>query len=483
MHYKEQQIRAQKMIVSYDSMISPDNPVRLIDLICKKFISENPLKIVWKGSSSKGRKSYPAQSMLSLLVYGYFNGIASSRRMERETYRNIEMIWLMESLQPDHWTICDFRRNNEQLIKELLKSFRKFLLDGTYATGNRLVFDGSKVKAYASRDMLKAEGIAKKLEDIDKSLAEFMSQMESNDTRDDELETAREEIRLLREKIEKLEVQKSKLESARKILETSGKKQIALNDIDAVLVKGRDGKFAGYNVQNGVEPKGHFIMSNEVTTDANDLNQLGSRIERAKEDTGLSLQETVADCGFGNMSQIIDIEENGIQCYVPLQASYRDKEKEGGSVFEYDKEDDTYLCSQGKRLHLYAKKQKHHGGTYNIYKCRECDGCPARNSCTKSKTGRIYRRNIEQERIDLYKEKLKSNYSKERIAERKGIVEHPFGTIKWLMGKYNFLLKGKEKTQIESDLYTTAYNIKRLINCTDLSVLMGKVIIYNWAMA
>jgi len=483
MHFKEGQYRGQMMMVSYETMILPDNPVRLIDLLCRKFIADNPWREEWKGKEEKGRKSYPPLAMLGLLVYGYFNGLSSSRKLERETYRNIELLWLMEGLQPDHWTICEFRRDNGQLVKDVLKTFRRFLLDEEYATGKKLVFDGTKIKAYASRDMLNSEGIRHKLENLDKSIADYLSQLEANDSSDDALETAQEEIRQLKEKIAKLEAQRTKLEIAGKALEDSGKKLISPNDPDAVLVKGRDGKFAGYNVQNGVEPKGHFIMSNEATTDPNDLNQLRNCIERAAEETGLVPQEAVADRGYGNMSQIIDIEDNGIQCYVPLQSSTRDIEKEGGIVFEYDKSDDTYVCPQGKRLLLFQKNQRYGERIYNIYKCRECDGCPIRSSCTKSKTGRVYKRNIEQERIDLYKEKLKSDYSKERIAERKGIVEHPFGTIKWLMGKFQFLLTGKGKVQTEYNLYATAYNIKRLMGKSSIFELLCKIESYNWALA
>lgn len=483
MHFKEGQYRGQMMMVSYETMILPDNPVRLIDLLCRKFIADNPSRKEWKGKEGKGRKSYPPLAMLGLLVYGYFNGLSSSRKLERETYRNIELRWLMEGLQPDHWTICEFRRDNGQLIKDMLKIFRRFLLDEDYATGKKLVFDGTKIKAYASRDMLNSDGIRHKLENLDKSIADYLSQLEVNDSADDALETAQEEIRQLKEKIAKLEAQRTKLEILEKALDTSGKKLISPNDTDAVLVKGRDGKFAGYNVQTGVEPQGHFIMSNEATTDPNDLNQLKNCIEMATEETGLVPEEAVADKGYGNMSQILDIEDNGIQCYVPLQSSSRDIEEEGGIVFEYDKSDDTYVCPQGKRLHLLQKNQRYGERICNIYKCRECNGCPIRSSCTNSETGRIYKRDIEQERIDLYKEKLKSQYSKERIAERKGIVEHPFGTIKWLMGKFQFLLIGKEKVQIEYNLYATAYNIKRLMGKSSIFDILCKMERYNWALA
>jgi transposase len=483
MHFKEGQYRGQMMMVSYETMILPDNPVRLIDLLCRKFIADNPGRQEWKGKEEKGRRSYPPLSMLGLLVYGYFNGISSSRKLERETYRNIEMLWLMEGLQPDHWTICEFRRDNGQLVKDVLKTFRRFLLDEEYASGKKLVFDGTKIKAYASREMLNSEGIRHKLENLDKTIADYLSQLEANDSTDDALETAQEEIKQLKEKVAKLEEQKVKLEALGNTLETSGKKYIAPNDTDAVLVKGRDGKFAGYNVQMGVEPKGHFIMSNEVTTDPVDQQQLLNCLENAILETDIVPEEIVADKGYGNTTQILEIEDNGIQCFIPLSTTSREKEENQNRGFGYDKETDTCTCPQGKVLHLFSRNYKHHGATYNLYKCRECEGCPIRMNCTRSKTGRIYKRNIDQERIEQYKVKLKTTYAKEKIAERKGIVEHPFGTIKWLMGKLQFLLTGSEKVQTELNLYTTAYNIKRLRNCDPLSDILCKIMNYNWALA
>ncbi|MFW6370844.1 MAG: IS1182 family transposase [Bacteroidota bacterium] len=458
MHIKKGENRQELMMMSYDMMISPDNPVRLIDLMCKKFISDNPWREEWKGSSTKGCKSYPPGALLSLLVYGYFNKINSSRHLEKETQRNIEVLWLMEGLQPDHWTICAFRRENKQLVKELLKSFRTFLLDQKYASSKRLVFDGSKLKAYANRNMLTEKGIDKKLENLDKSIAEYLLKLEHNDIHGDELESAREEIKELKAKIDKLEKQKNKIEAAKEVLECSGQKQISPNDTDAVLVKGRDGKFAGYNGQAGVDSKGHFIMHNEIKTEAIDQQQLENCVAKAEKEMDAQIEEAIADKGYGNTTQILDIESKGPQCFVPLAISSREKEESKGFVFIYDKPNDTYICPQGNKLTLYQKNHKHNGAIYNRYKCHDYEGCPIRNQCTKSKTGRIYKRNVRQEEIDKYKQKLETDYSKKRIAERKGVVEHPFGTIKWMMGKFNFLLTGKEKVQTEFDLYATAYN-------------------------
>lgn len=483
MHIKKGQNREELVMLSYDMLISSDNPVRLIDLMCKKFITDNPWRKQWKGTNKKGCKSYPPGSLLALLVYGYFNRISSSRRLEKETQRNIEVIWLMEGLQPDHWTICAFRRENKDLIKELLKSFRSFLLDENYASSKRIVFDGTKLKAYANRAMLTKEGINQKLENIDKLIADYLSQLESNDTKDDELETALEEIKELKERLEKLEKQKTKLNKAGRSLKSSEEKQISPNDPDAILVKGRDGKFAGYNGQVGVENKGHFMMHNQITTDAVDQQQLESCVEGVEEEMGKKIEEALADKGYGNTTQILDIESKGTQCFVPLATTSREKEEAKGFVFTYNKEKDTYTCPQGKTLVVRQKNFKHNGATYDRYKCYECDDCPIRTDCTKSKTGRTYKRNVNQEQIDKYKEKLTSDYAKDRIAERKGVVEHPFGTIKWMMGKFNFLLTGKEKVQTEFDLYAMAYNIKRLLNCEEMPKLTARIMKYNWAIA
>ncbi len=483
MHTKEGQNREDLMMLSYDMMVSPENPVRLIDLMCRKFILDNPWREEWKGTKDKGSRSYPPSVMLALLVYGYFNGVSSSRKLEKETHRNIEVIWLMEGLRPDHWTICTFRRENETLVKGLLKSFRSFLLDQGYASGKRLVFDGTKLKAYADRNMLTKAGINKKIEQFDKSINAYLEELKNNDSNDDELETAREEIKQLREKINKLENQKERLSSAEKILDAGNKKHIAPNDPDAVLVKGRDGKFAGYNGQAGVGTKGHFIMHNEVTSSPNDIGELEGCVDKAEKEMGKPIEEAIADKGYGNSAQILNIESKGTQCFVPFEKTSREKEEEKGLVFSYDKQRDTYTCPQGKKLILHQKNHKHRGAIYDRYKCHECEGCPIRQECTQSKTGRIYNRNIDQDQIDKYKKKLKSDYAKDRIKERKRVVEHPFGTIKWMMGKFNFLLTGKEKVQIKFDLYTTAYNIKRLLNCDDMQILMAKMTKYNWAMA
>lgn len=484
MHYKEKTSREQFMFISYEAMIAPDNAVRLIDLACKKFFIEQPFNDKWKGNTNEGRKSYPPDSMLKLLVYGYFNGITSSRKLEAETYRNIEMIWLVEGLQPDHWTVCSFRRESGTIMKDFLRYFRKFLINNNYATSERVVFDGTKVKAYAKREMLTVEGIGEKLENIDKSISEYLSKLEGNDQHDDELETAKTEIEELKEKVRKLESVKSKLEGVKRDIEKSGKKYYAPNDAEAVMVKGRDGKFPGYNVQVGVEPKGHFIMTDRVTTDTNDMKQLQECVESFTQETVAVPKEVSADKGYSNTTQLLEIEKDGkTKCYIPLIDTKREIQEKEGVTFKYNTESDTYTCSQGKQLLLLSRNHKNSGAYYNIYKCHGCEGCVIRTKCTKSKTGRIVKRNVNQDKLDQYKERIAGEYGKQKIRERKTVVEHPFGTIKMLMGKFNLLLKGKTKVQTEFDYYTAAYNLKRLIGCAPVPELMVKMEKYQFVLA
>jgi transposase len=476
MHYKEKISREQFMFMSYETMITPDNAVRLIDLVCRKFFIEQPFNEKLKGNTNEGRKSYPPDSMLKLLVYGYFNGLSSSRKLERETYRNIEMIWLMEGLQPDHWTICEFRRESGIIMKDFLTYFRKFLINNKYITTDRVVFDGTKVKAYARKEMLTIERISEKLENIDKSLTDYLSKLESSDNDDDELEIAKSEIEELKNKIRNLELVKAKLEQYKEAIEKSGKKYYAPNDVEAVMVKGRDGKFPGYNVQVGVDAMGHFILSDRITDDTNDMQQLQECVKSVTEDTGTTPKEVLADKGYSNTTQILEVEKGGTtQCYIPMIETMREKQENEGIKFIYNTEDDTYICTQGKKLLLLTRNQKGRGAYYNIYKCHECKECAIRANCTKSKYGRKIKINVDQGKIDQYKEKMAGDYARERIRERKTVVEHPFGTIKMLMGKFNFLLKGKKKAQIEFDYYTAAYNLKRLMGCTPVSDLIVKI--------
>ncbi len=220
MHYIQETNRAEiKLFPEVENWVSKNNPVRLIDLIVEKIVSSNPDKFIWKGITNTGRKSYSPSTMLKLFLYGYLNRIASSRRLEAETYRNIELMWMLGELQPDHWTINEYRKNNSEHIRFVTIEFRRFLKTEGYITGKKVATDGSKFKAYAAKEMLSLKNIEKRLEKINEKLDNYLEEFKQADTLDelteefaDNFEGAEINMALI-SKIADLQEQVSKLES------------------------------------------------------------------------------------------------------------------------------------------------------------------------------------------------------------------------------------------------------------------------------
>ena len=489
MHYIQGTNRAEIILFpEVENWISKNNPVRLIDLIVEKTILSNPAEFIWKGTSDTGRKSYSPSILMKLFLYGYLNRIASSRRMEAETYRNLELMWLLNDLHPDHWTINEYRKNNKEQIRFVTIAFRNFLKTEGYIDGKEVATDGSKFKAYAAKEMLSLKNIEKRLEKINEKLDEYLEEFKTADTIDglkeefaDNFEGAEINMALV-DKIADLQDRVSKLELQKQQLKTAGKKYLAPNDPDANLMKSRDGKIPAYNGQTVVDKKNRMVAVAEIRTEHNDINQLLKNLGDLKEQLDIVPKLLNADTGYSNLKDIKEIEENTeTKCYIPIpKNNKKESDEKAGIQFTYDKEKDEYECSQGKTLKLIQKNKKHRDNFYNVYQCSDCDECPLKKQCTTSKVGRTVRRNNIQDWITKYRERMLETKSKDKIKERKTIAEHPFGTIKWIMGKFHFLLTRKEKVQIELDLYATAYNFKRLINIDNMELLLQKVEKHTW---
>jgi len=294
MHYKSQKNKDEILLFqSYDQLISKNNPVRLLDLLIDKIVSSNSDKFIWKGQSATGCRSYSPATMLKLIMYGYLNNISGSRRLERETYRNIELMWLLGELHPDHWTICEYRRMNKDQVRLATIGFREFLKSENYIEGKTVAIDGSKLKAYTSREMLSMQSIEQRLSKINEKLAQYLDEFQRADSIEElkeELEslTGKDEINAalvdkiigLQKKIEELDLQKKQLEE-------SGKKYISLNDVDANLMRSRDGKIPAYNAQIGVDGKNKMILLSEITTEENDKQLLKKDVDKIKEQMGI----------------------------------------------------------------------------------------------------------------------------------------------------------------------------------------------------
>jgi len=471
-----------KMMSSLDLSISSDNPVRIIDVLVEKIYNSQKDKLNKEKRNNIGRPKYQEITFLKLYLYGYLHGISSSRKLESETQRNIEVMWLLGNLRPDHWVISNYRKENGESIKHLTKEFRKFLRATGYIEGKTLAIDGTKIKAYTSKDMLTVKKIDKRLEKLDKKIEEYLEQLQSNDM----LESLEEEQEAqdIDEGINKILLDKyivaqekiEKLEEAKKFLEDNDRTSASMSDKEALLMRSRDGFIPAYNVQSGVDSKYKMIADTEVTDDANDLNQLEAMVNSLEEELGKKPEEVLADKGYYNPKAIEKVElDEDVKCYVAIP-----KEKEEVAEFEYDKEKDEYICSEGKQLVLKQKNKERKNGYADMYQGIECDGCKERVECTKAKNGRIIHRPTNVEWIESYKKRMEQVSSKVKVNKRKSIVEHPFGTLKYWMGKIPFLLRGKEKVSTEINLYSTAYNIKRLLNIESFDAIIAIIVGYDW---
>jgi len=468
-----------------DDYVSLDNPVRFIDAFVDKIVKIQTELLTDKGNAEVGRSAYQFTTLLKLYIYGFLNSISSSRKLERETYRNMEVIWLLGNLQPDHKTISDFRKDNKESIRKVTISFRNFLITEGYIAGKQVVTDGTKIKAYASKNTLSLKGIVHRMEQLETQLDKYLSQLNDNDT----VESVEEQLAelsnelgvepALLEKIAKLQEQVQTLEQQKQLLEKLGRDSIAPADPQAKIMKSKEGFYPAYNVQSTVDDKNHMIAQMDVTDHPNDYHDLESNMDALKEQLGITPETVLADKGYANEDQIQSLEENGIKCIVPFPENAPDqKQIDAGITFEYDKKNDCYRCSQGQILPLKDKNIIYNHKVYNRYQGKNCGECPLKSSCTKSKKGRVIARRLDNQWLLEYKEKLKTKEFKEGIKLRKNFVEHPFGTIKYWMGQIPLLLRGKEKVQVEIDLYSTCYNLKRLINLESMDVLRFKI--QNW---
>ncbi|NOU16255.1 MAG: IS1182 family transposase [Bacteroidales bacterium] len=486
LHCKQPKNRNELLLYPHvEQWVSEDNPVRLIDKVVDLFVKENIENMICKGQHDQGCTSYGPGSMLKLLLYGYFNWISGSRRIEKETYRNIEVIWLLGDLKPDHWTICNFRKENKDLIRSAAIEFRRFLMANGYIEGKRIIFDGSKMKAYAKRGMYCEKSLNARITKIEEQLDKYLENSDQTDELEDRLEAESKENEDLKARIKELEEEKAKLGKLKGQLKKLDRNYISPTDPDAPLMKSRDGKMPCYNVQTGVDAKHHMIILAEATAEPVDTGLLIANFQDIKSQLGLEPDSVEADKGYAEVNQIKEIEENSpAKCIVPLQESNSKKQdRSNGIGFVYDQENDQYTCSNNKKLRLFQTNYKHRNQLYNIYKCNDCGGCPIRDKCTKSKTGRSIKVNTLNQWIEGYKQRLSTAENRETIKQRKTIVEHPYGTIKMIMGKFCFLLRKKHKVQIEVDLYSTVYNLKRLIDIENMQDLFKKVEQYNWKVA
>lgn len=487
MHYIEPANREQFMFLNcLDDLVSQEHYVRLIDLAVEHIVEANAERFTYKGKEAKGRKAYSPATLLKLYLYGYLNGISSSRKLEQECYRNIEVIWLLGSLKPDHKTIADYRKDNAEQIKAVSKKFRKFLHDNGFIKAERIAVDGTRVKANASSAMLTNKKIESRLAKMHEEMEDYLQLLKENDTFESLLEEndavwEGEINRQLLRKISELQEQIEALTREKERLEEEGLKASSPSDPDARLMKHPHGYIPGYNVQIAVDDANHMIGAVEVYQEEVDRNLLEPMVEQFKEDIGSVPKEVLADKGYFDNTQIESLEKNGTTCYVSIiQKKRRGEDK---IKFYYDKEKDEYRCSQGGRLVLFHKGKKKAEQYYNLYRGIDCEDCELRSICTSSEKARTIYRAVNEDWRRQYRARLRSRVGKEMVKRRRNLVEHPFGTIRYWMGKIPLLLRGRSKVATEIHLYVTAYNFRRLISLESPSEIKEMIENYDWKLA
>jgi len=483
MHYIEPADRTQFVFLNkLDDMVSKDNIVRLLDYLVEAIVKANPLEFGDKGTSSLGRKAYAPNLFIKLYIYGYLNGINTSRKLETETQRNIELLWLLGNLQPDYKTIADYRKDNGEKIKFVLSQFSNFLKDYQYIQGNTVSLDGTKVRANAGQ-LVHIEGIESKLKNLMQQLNDYFETLDRNDA-DDDFSGSKEKEELTK-KINDLEQKVIDLQNEKELLLSQGLKQYSPTDPQSRMMKGREGKHFCYNVQATVDEKHKMLITTQVTNAENDKNQLEPSVEYLS-DQDVKPDILLADTGYHKTEAIKKVEQKGIVCYIPInqnQSTIKDKENE--IEFTFVEKDNQFICSEGQTLKLKRKNKidNHRKTQTSSYEADKCGCCSKKQVCCPDSQNRIKWRNEDQKWREEYKLRMSSPQAKYWTQRRKELSEHPFGIIKCWMGKIPIKLRGITKVQTEINIYHIAYNFKRFVNISSYDQVIGQINGYEWKLA
>lgn len=473
MGYKTGVDREQQVLFpqTLDEYVAADNPVRVIDAFVGGLDMSN-LGFERAVPADEGRPGYDPRDLLKLYIYGYLNRTRSSRRLERETHRNVEVIWLLRQLRPDHKTIAEFRRKHPVELRGVGKEFARLCVK-LELFGAELVFvDGSKMRAVNGKDRNFTAGKLKALlARIDGQIAGYLAEMEAQDAEESGQPGATDPR--LTEKLKALRERKERHEELRKRLEESGQRQISLTDPDSRLMKSQGDMKVCFNAQIAVDAKHHLIVADDVTNEVNDEWQLAPMALAAKEALGVETLEVAADAGYYVGTQVVECEANGITPFAPKPKSSSKSDAQGRFTkesFTYSAERDAYRCPAGQWLELSTRTEVK-GRTMRYYaNWPACAGCPLRAQCTTSEQGRRVMRTPEEERLEAMAGRLKER--PELMLQRKSSVEHPYGTMKWTWDGDYFLVKGLKKVKGEFSLMTLAYNLRRALSLLGVECLL-----------
>jgi transposase len=454
-----------------DDYVEAENPVRVIDVVVDE-LDLGALGFAGVEPLATGRPSYHPAVLLKIYIYGYLNRIQSSRRLEREAQRNVELMWLTGRLRPDFKTIANFRKDNGRPIRKVCRQFVVLCQKLDLFAQAVVAIDGSKFKAVNNRDRNFTNAkVKRRLEQIEESIARYLSQLDTADRHEGALAEAK--AGRLKDKIAILKQQMQGLKAMELRLRDAPDQQVSLTDPDArsMATSGRGTGIVGYNVQTAVDAKNHLIVADEVTNVGNDRGQLAMMAEQARAATGITELTIVADRGYFSGDEILACAQAGITPFVPkpLNSNSKAEGRFGKPDFIYIASDDEYRCPAGQRL-IKRFTTVEAGMTLDIYWSSACPRCPIKAQCTTGPERRV-RRWEHEAVIDAMQERLDRDPEKMRV--RRQTVEHPFGTIKFWMGATHFLMRTLERVRTEMSLHVLAYNLKRVMRLLGIGGLIA----------
>ncbi len=455
-----------------EDWIGEDNPVRVIDVFVDGLdLAELGFDRVQPQAT--GRPAYHPSVLLKLYIYGYLNRVQSSRRLEREAGRNVEVMWLTGRLVPDHKTIADFRKDSGPAIRRVCAQFVTLCRRLGLLAKASVAIDGSKFKAVNNRDRnFTAAKMKRRMAQIEESVARYLRQLDSADRQEPSPALAMRTKRL-EEKIAKLKDEMQRLEALEARRKESPDQQISLTDPDSrsMATSGRGSGVVGYNVQAAVDTEHHLIAVHAVSNVGNDRSQLSPMGKETKAALEVDELEAVADRGYFSSEEILTCEQAGITVTLPMPQTSGNKAK-GRFVkadFRYVAEDDLYICPAGEKL-IYRFTREENGLALRRYWTNACQTCAIRHRCTTGKERRISRWEHE-DVLEAVQRRLDEN--PQAMRQRRETVEHPFGTIKARMGATHFLMKRLKNVRTEMALHVLAYNLTRVMNIIGIRPLMA----------
>ena len=455
-----------------DDWIGEDNAVRVVDV----FVDELDLAGLGFASvapEATGRPGYHPAVLLKLYIYGYLNRVQSSRRLEREAGRNVEVMWLCGRLAPDHKTIADFRKDNGPAIRKVCARFVALCRQFGMFSEASVAIDGSKFKAVNARDRnFTAAKMKRRMAQIEESVARYLHQLDSADRQEPSLARTTRTARL-KDKIARLKEEMGRLEALETERLATPDQQISLTDPDArsMATSGRGSGVVGYNVQSAVDTKHHLIVAHDVTNVGNDRAQLHAMAQKTRVAMAADTLDVVADRGYYNGEEIRACETTGITVTLPKAdtSGVKAKGRYGKQDFRYVAEDDVYICPAGERL-VYRFTNVEEGRHLRRYWTSVCRDCAIKDQCTPGKERRVTRWEHE-DVLDAVQRRLDENPDTMRV--RRQTVEHPFGTIKSWMGSTHFQMRTLKRVGTEMALHVLAYNLKRVIAILGIGPLIA----------